>query len=65
MPQWEYRAILLNALPQEKKLDVLNDAGEDGWELVSITTDDVAYLKREVVKPGMSFAKHPRGTIDQ
>ena len=65
MPQWEYRAIQLNELPQDKKLDVLNDAGEVGWDLVGITIDDVAYLKREVVKPGTSFAKPPRRTIDQ
>ena len=65
MPQWEYRAIQLNELPQDKKLDVLNDAGEVGWEIVGITTDDVAYLKREVVKPGTSFAKPPRRTIGQ
>lgn len=65
MPQWEYRAIRINELPQEKKLDVLNDAGEDGWELVAIMTDDVAYLKREVVKPGTALAKPPRHTIDQ
>jgi hypothetical protein len=65
MPQWEYRAIRLNGLPQDKKLDVLNDAGEGGWELVGITADDVAYLKREVVKPGTALAKSPRRAIDQ
>ena len=55
----------LNELPQDKKLDVLSEAGEDGWELVGITTDDVAYLKREVVKPGTALAKTPRRAIDQ
>ena len=65
MPQWEYRAIRLKELPQDNKLEVVNDAGEDGWELVGITTDDVAYLKREVVKPGTALAKPPRRTIDQ
>jgi hypothetical protein len=55
----------LNELPQDKKLDVLSEAGEDGWELVGITTDDVAYLKREVVKPGTALAKPLRRAIDQ
>jgi Domain of unknown function (DUF4177) len=65
MPQWEYRAIHLSGLPQDKKFDVLNDAGADGWELVGITTNNIAYLKREVAKPGTSFAKRPRCKIDQ
>ena len=48
MPRWEYRAIQLNATPpRSEDIDVLNDAGEEGWELIGITTDYIAYLKRQ------------------
>jgi len=47
--QWEYRKILLNEHQRrEDDLDLLCDAGEHGWELVAITPNNVAYLKREV-----------------
>jgi hypothetical protein len=29
-------------------IDVLNDLGHDGWELVCIVENGVAYLKREI-----------------
>ena len=48
MPRWEYRKIDLNDLPRQRdEIDLLNDAGEDGWWLVTITANNVAYLKRE------------------
>jgi hypothetical protein len=35
--EWEYRKIALNQLPRKTEdLDVLNDAGHEGWELVAI-----------------------------
>jgi DNA-binding protein H-NS len=46
---WEYRKIALNQLsPKSADVDVLNDAGEEGWELVAILENNVAYLKREI-----------------
>jgi hypothetical protein len=52
MPQWEYRKIpLIEAPSGGGNIDILNDAGEEGWELVAITTDNVAYLKRQVAGP--------------
>jgi hypothetical protein len=52
MPQWEYRKISLIEAPSGGGyIDILNDAGEEGWELVVITTDNDAYLKREVAGP--------------
>jgi hypothetical protein len=33
---------------REDHLDLLCDAGEHGWELVTIAPNNVAYLKREV-----------------
>jgi hypothetical protein len=48
--QWEYRKILLNEHHRrEDDIDLLCDAGEHGWELVAITPNNVAYLKREVL----------------
>jgi hypothetical protein len=47
--QWEYSKIGLNQLPRKTEdIDVLNDAGLDGWELVAILANNVAYLKRRV-----------------
>ena len=47
MPQWEYDKIDLNALPPKTEdIDLLDEAGRDGWELVGITAYNVAYLKR-------------------
>ena len=52
MPQWEYSKIDLNNVPAKSSdLDTLDDAGKDGWELVSITANNFAYLKRPVEDP--------------
>ena len=49
MPEWQYRKIDLNQLPRRTdEINVLCDAGEEGWELVTILQNNVAYLKREV-----------------
>ena len=51
--QWEYRKILLNEHHRRADdLDLLCNAGERGWELVAITPNNVAYLKRAVRSPG-------------
>lgn len=48
MPQWEYEVLDLNELPRRTSvLDVLNDAGAKGWELVSISPLNIAVLKRQ------------------
>jgi|SRR3954452_22157299 hypothetical protein len=48
---WEYRKINLNELPRRRdEIDVLCDAGGDGWELVTILPNNIAYLKREVAE---------------
>ena len=51
MPQWEYRKIDLSD-PRHMTSDVelLNAAGEEGWEVVHITTNNVAYQKRDGAK---------------
>jgi hypothetical protein len=49
MPQWEYEVLDLNELPKRTSvLDVLNDAGSRGWELVSISSVNIAVLKRQI-----------------
>jgi H-NS histone family len=49
MPEWKYRKIDLNLYrPQGDELDLLNAAGAEGWELVSISSNNMAYLKREM-----------------
>jgi H-NS histone family len=49
MTEWEYKKIDLNQLArQTDEIDVLCKAGEDGWELVVILANNVAYLKREL-----------------
>ena len=55
MAEWEYRKIDLNQQhPRRDDIDILNAAGADGWELVGITSNNMAYLKRwaEDVAPG-------------
>lgn len=49
MREWEYLKIDLNQQrPRGDELDLLNAAGAHGWELVGITSNNIAYLKREV-----------------
>lgn len=61
MPKWEYLVIDLSDLPRRiDEIDLLNDAGVNGWELVGITTNNKAYLKRQVAESGAPSAMPPR-----
>ena len=61
MPQWEYRKIDLKTVPTKiDDVDWLNDAGRDGWELVGITSTNVAYLKRQIGEPAAAPARSTR-----
>ena len=52
MPQWNYRKINLNDVPRKSDdIDLLMDAGEQGWELIAITPNNIAYLKRLIENP--------------
>lgn len=52
MPEWEYTRINLNEVPRRTDdIDLLNDAGKNGWELVAITTNNIAFLKRSIGEP--------------
>jgi DNA-binding protein H-NS len=49
LPNWEYRKIDLNLQhPRGDELDLLNAAGSQGWELVGMTSNGIAYLKRAI-----------------
>jgi len=51
---WEYHKINLNELPRKRnEIDALRDAGEDGWELITILPNNIAYFKREIVEAGV------------
>lgn len=52
MPQWEYRKRSLSDVPpRADDIDLLNAAGKEGWELVVITSNNLAYMKRPVADP--------------
>jgi hypothetical protein len=49
LPRWQYLSIDLANLPRwTDELDLLNEAGEVGWELILITSNNIAYLRRAV-----------------
>jgi hypothetical protein len=55
MPEWEYSKIDLNDLPRKAEdVDLLNDVGAQGWEIIAITSNNIAYLKRQIGKPTRS-----------
>jgi H-NS histone family len=57
---WQYRKINLNELPRRRdEIDVLCDAGEHEWELVTILPNNIAYLKRERLDDGPFVATSP------
>jgi DNA-binding protein H-NS len=64
--EWDYKKIALNEAPRRgDDIDLLCDAGEEGWELVAILTNDVAYLKREVEQAASERVERPTEEIEQ
>jgi hypothetical protein len=63
--KWEYTKIVLNeALRRGDDIDLLSNAGEDGWELVAILPNNVAYLKREI-PPLAGNAEHEERGVSE
>ena len=51
MATWEYSKIDLNSAQRETDdIDLLNDMGKRGWELVHIGSNKIAYVKRQIAK---------------
>ena len=49
--EWEYSKIDLNDRSRKTEdIDLLNDAGAAGWELITITPNRIGYLKRQVAR---------------
>lgn len=49
MSEWEYMKVdLNNAARKEDDINVLNRFGKDGWDLVAVTSNNMAYLKKIV-----------------
>jgi hypothetical protein len=60
MPRWEYRKLDLTQAPRRwDDIDVLNEAGEQGWELVGVTNNGIGYLKRQIAEPATAAARTP------
>ena len=57
---WTYRKIALNQHHRRgDDVELLCDAGEEGWELVSILPNNVAYLKRKIAdEPAAAETEH-------
>jgi hypothetical protein len=51
MITWEYDKFDLNNVPRKTEdIDLLDDAGKGGWELVHIASNGIAYLKRRTME---------------
>lgn len=48
MRVWEYRKISFDETSFRSEVDLLCEAGEEGWELVTVLHSRFAYLKRAV-----------------
>jgi H-NS histone family len=63
---WEYKKIDLNDVPRgSDDVEVLCDAGGEGWDLVHILPNNMAYLKRELLEQehvGRRNADHAEGS---
>ena len=52
MSQWEYQKLDLNNVPtRSDDINLLNDVGKAGWEVIAITANNIVYLKRAVLPP--------------
>jgi len=62
--RWEYQKINLNdAARRGDEIDLLCDAGADGWELIDILSNNIAYLKRAHPDDALEPAAQERGEL--
>lgn len=65
MTEWQYRKIDLNLHdPRWGELSVLNAAGADGWELVGISSNQIAYMKRPLSQATAILANASEAVAD-
>ena len=58
MQQWEYIKIDLSSISAKRDdIAILTDAGDEGWELVAVTVNNTAYLKRPLTSTKRTRAK--------
>lgn len=63
---WEYRKIYLNAHGRRgDDIELLSDAGDAGWELVTVTPNCVAYLKRAMSRNNVGQPKYRNPTTNE
>ena len=63
MPQYEYKTINLSDTRKRwTEIDLLNEAGADGWRVIHITATGVAYLERMISDPTRAEAPRARAT---
>ena len=61
MTQWEYSKIDLSRItPDRTTSSCSTDAGQDGWELLAIAPNNIAYLKRSVQVAAAQRAAPPK-----
>jgi hypothetical protein len=64
MVRWEYLTIDLAYLPARTgEVDLLNDAGGQGWELITIMSNHVAYMRRPIDDRSRACQKRPSRPI--
>ena len=65
MTRWEYARLDLGSISTNMTdVEVLNGAGDEGWELIAITGNNIAYFKRPIAaqrKP-RAAARRPLST---
>jgi hypothetical protein len=63
---WQYRKISLNELPRRTDdMDLLCHIGREGWELVHITPNNIAYFKREFHDATRELAMNGHGDAEE
>jgi hypothetical protein len=66
MHGWEYSKVDLNDLPRKTEdLDLLNDAGAEGWEVITIAPNRIAYLKRQIERSAPKPQRASRAKVSQ